>query len=903
MNVSSVLFDILVVLIAAKLAAEAAERIGVPAVVGEIVAGIVIGPSMLGLVGSTDDTLRTLGEIGVILLLLEVGMEMDLKELGAVGRASLLVAAIGVTASFGAGFAAMLAVGSTAKTAVFIGAAISATSVGIAARVFGDLRALATSEARTVIGAAVADDVMGLVVLTVVVRIVTQGSVSLATVFGIVGVAIGFLVIGGLFGIRIAPPLFAGVERLSRSTGTLVALALAFTLAFSQVADSAKLAPIIGAFLAGLALGRSSPAERIRRELAPVGHLFIPVFFLQIGIDADIGAFGQAAVLRNAALLAVAAAVGKLLASTGAAGSPGDKLLIALGMLPRGEVALIFATIGLQQGILDSDLYAALLLVVLVTTLVTPPLLKVRYSQLRASARSRAPSAATAAPAGGWLRTEHGQLRLAATPPDHLALPLALHAAAEVSMARPSPELLDWLSATVDAPARWDKRATDALLHVLEEGNARSWRFLENVGVLDKVLPELAETLRSRQSDPFVVDPMSTHRWAAIERLRALDARSPLSGEFARLAHRDWLLLGALLVEGLEDHPNPVTTARQIVRRLDLGAAAEQEIATLVRDADLFWSASHRPDGLTEESVLQLASHLDKPEHARALYVLSAVRDDGRDAWEFERLTELHDLVQAALSNPTLTGLDARNLVGRRRAEAARLVGGVPRVVERIEEAPRAYVLREDSQSIARHAQLLEPLPGGSEARVQMITVDDGCWIDVAARDKPGLLASVTGVLSEFGLDVRDAIVATWTDGGAIESFHVWGEDELDPAAVRKAIEASFGAPLASVPLPDAVVMFDDGASPWHTVCEVRAPDKPGLLHALANAFAAAGAEVHSARIAGDDGVAVDRFEVTDRDGHKLDDVAKDAIRRFVAGGVTTKRRRFRRSTFGVAAL
>src|SRR5207302_104170 len=128
----------------------------------EMGAGIIIGPSMLGLVGSTDDTLRTLGEIGVILLLLEVGMEMDLTELGAVGRASMLVASIGVSASFAAGFGAMLAVGSTGKTAVFIGAAISATSVGIAARVFGDLRALATSEARTVIGAAVADDVMGL---------------------------------------------------------------------------------------------------------------------------------------------------------------------------------------------------------------------------------------------------------------------------------------------------------------------------------------------------------------------------------------------------------------------------------------------------------------------------------------------------------------------------------------------------------------------------------------------------------------------------------------------------------------------------------------------------------------------------------------------------------------------
>src|SRR4051794_6948469 len=246
MNVSSVLFDILVVLIAAKLAAEVAERIGVPPVVGEILAGIVVGPSMLGLVSSGDETLRTLGEIGVILLLLEVGLEMDLKELGAVGRASMLVATVGVVTPMALGIGAMELIGFDFKTSLFVGAALTATSVGITARVFGDLRALATTEARIVLGAAVADDVMGLVVLTVVVRLVTEGSVSVLSVAGIVLVAVAFLVIGGLVGLRIAPPLFGLVERVSRSTGTMVAIALAFTLAFAQLADAAQLAPIVG---------------------------------------------------------------------------------------------------------------------------------------------------------------------------------------------------------------------------------------------------------------------------------------------------------------------------------------------------------------------------------------------------------------------------------------------------------------------------------------------------------------------------------------------------------------------------------------------------------------------------------------------------------------------------------
>ena len=152
----------------------------------------------------------------------------------------------------------------------------------------------------------------------------------------------------------------------------------------------------------------------------------------------------------------------------------------------------------------------------------------------------------------------------------------------------------------------------------------------------------------------------------------------------------------------------------------------------------------------------------------RALFLLSSVSGDDREPWEFERLRELHELVESRLTNADLTGLEARNLVGRRRAEAARLVGGVPRVVERIEGAPRAYVLREDSEAIARHAQLLELLPSPSEARVH---VTGGEWIDVAARDKPGLLASVTGVLADRGLDVQEAIVATWSDGAALESF------------------------------------------------------------------------------------------------------------------------------------
>src|SRR3954467_13701335 len=275
-DVTSVLLDILVVLVAAKVAAELAERIGIPPVVGEIVAGIVVGPSVLGLVGN-GDVLRTLGELGVVLLLLEVGMEMDLGELGKVGKTSMAVATIGVVSPLVLGLGAMLAIGDDFNTSLFVAAALTATSVGITARGFGDLGALSTSEARVVLGAAVADDVMGLIVLTVVVRVVTEGTISVVGVAGVLFGAVAFLVVGGALALWLAPHLFGWLDRISRSAGTMVALALAFTLAVAELADVAGLAVVVGAFIAGLALGRTRQANRIRRELSPVGHLLIPV--------------------------------------------------------------------------------------------------------------------------------------------------------------------------------------------------------------------------------------------------------------------------------------------------------------------------------------------------------------------------------------------------------------------------------------------------------------------------------------------------------------------------------------------------------------------------------------------------------------------------------------------------
>ena len=911
MDVVEILLDILIVLVAAKIAAEIAERIKVPAVVGEIVAGMLIGPSVLGLVGSSQ-VLATLAELGVILLLLEVGMEMNLGELRAVGKASLLVATVGVVVPMAGGLGVSEVFGYDFNTALFLGAALAATSVGITARVFSDLRALATVEARTVLGAAVADDVMGLVILTVVVRIVTEGTVSVGTLVSVVGVAIAFLVVTTIAGQWLAPRLFRVLGEYSRSAGTMVAIALAFTLAFAELADLAKLAPIIGAFVAGLSLGSTDQAERIRRELRPVGHLFIPVFFLQIGIEIDVQQFLDPTVLGIAAALLVVAVVGKMAASAGLFGSPGDKLLVGLGMIPRGEVGLIFATIGLREGVLGDDLYASLLLVVLVTTIMTPPLLRLRLLQLRKVHRSGLVNSGPEPP-DGWLVARDGVVDLAGIPPERLALHLGLDASLMLIDARPGPGLLDWLGNIAyddDAPLRWDDAATERLLSVLENGDVRSWRFLEATGLLERSLPELSETIARRRSDPFQLDPGQILRFSLVDRIRELARDDPRAmHEHASLAHPDWLLLAALILETAGSDEPPVELARRLVKRLDLGAAAEQEVAFLLEEAALMRSMAMRIDALEEEAVVQLAVHLDSPERARALYLLSvAVGELG--ASERERLDQLLTSVLQLLQQEGLTGLEARNTVERRRAEALRALGDNELAADRLAHAPRPYLLAQDAVDVARQVAMLSPLPARNEVRVAVEPVDAEQWrVEVASRDRRGLLAMVSGVLAAHGVDVLDAIVATWEDGAAIEAFLVQraplAPQQLDddvlgkiglaePYRLARAIEESFDQPLVSPPNPDADVRFDDGISPWYTICEVRSPDRRGLLHTITVGLAAAGANVHSARLVTEGGRAVDRFELTDGNDHKLDDDRKHAIRSAIADGAAPKRKRTR---------
>ncbi|MCA1823093.1 MAG: cation:proton antiporter [Mycobacteriales bacterium] len=882
------LLHVLVVLVFAKLAAELSERAGLPVVVGEIVAGIVVGPSALGLVGD-DQFLRVLGELGAVLLLLEVGLQMDVRELAAVGGASVRVAVIGVVAPFAGGWLVASWLGLTGSAPMFVGAALTATSVGITARVFSDLRALGSVEGRTVIGAAVADDVIGLVLLTVVVGIASGGDVSALAVARVVGVAVAFLVVTALLGGRFAPPVFGLVQRHARASGTLVALGLAVALGFAELATLAGLAAIVGAFVAGISLSRVAAADELRRDLAPVSHLFVPVFFLQIGLDARLSAFTRPDVLALAGALLGVAVVGKVVAGLGVLGRRGDRLLVGLGMIPRGEVGLIFAGLGLRSGVLGTDAYAGVLLVVLLTTLVTPPLLRLRLLRRQRAAASTAPALPRSDDPVWDLRDD--VVDLVAAPHPARALPVAFTAAMHCATRRPGPALLDWLASAVVLPARWDDAARAAFFALLRSGGARSWRFLEVTGTLDQSLPELATAIRRRRGDASVVDPVAALQWSLVDEVRRVSERDPVAARHAgELPHPERVLLAALVLDCAAGGTEPaVVLARRVVQRLDLGAAVEQDVAALVQDAALMRAAAGRPRSLTEESVLELAAHLGSAERARALYVLSVARGE-LEAWEREQLDVLHQVVQQALAHPELTGRAATNTVEQRRAKAAALVGDDTAAQRRVATAPRGYLLAHAAEDVARHVALLEPLPDRGDARVRARPHPDGWEVDVVARDRSGLLACVTSALATTGHNVRTADVATWPDGVALDSFVVSGP-AMGESAIAAAVRNSFATPLASIGVTDAVVTFDDEASPWYTLVEVQAADRPGLLHVLATALASCGADIHAARAATVFADARDTFSVTDRRGEKLDDATKAAVVTAIRVGVRQRRR------------
>ncbi len=414
-SVGLTLFWIAIILLAARFSL-LIERWGQPPVLGELLVGVLLGNlTLMGIDFFTpiheSHTIKFLAELGVVILLFQVGLESNLNEMGRVGVRALLVASVGVVVPFVLGTYVVgpwLLPGLSFYGYLFLGATLTATSVGITARVFQDLKILRSPEAQIVLGAAVIDDIMGLIILAVVSAMVTAGTFSLDMVGWITLKAIGFLGGAVLIGQLIAPWLGRGLSAIHSGKGMKLTLALCFGLICAYLAGEIGLAPIVGAFAAGLVLDPvhfrhfDEPAivNEIRDELAtadeglkaklnhvidhhakhhvqdllePLGNFLIPIFFVLTGMSVRLEALFDPTIVLVALAITAVAFIGKLIA--GLVAGKVNKWIVGWGMVPRGEVGLIFAATGQRLGIVTDELFGVIIIVVILSTLLTPPIL------------------------------------------------------------------------------------------------------------------------------------------------------------------------------------------------------------------------------------------------------------------------------------------------------------------------------------------------------------------------------------------------------------------------------------------------------------------------------------------------------------------------------------------------
>ncbi len=390
-----------IILIAARLFSEAAAHFGIPPVIGELLAGLLIGPSVLGWV-SPDTTMKLLAEIGIILLLFEVGMDTDLSRLARSGIKPYVVALVGFALPFALGYGVSAFVfGLPELTALFIGGTLTATSIGITVRVLDGLGKRHTDEAQIVIGAAVLDDILGVLALAFLYQLVIGHHASYDVLGEVALYILLFMIVTPLVA-KLASMLIDRLDQRAATPGLLLTMALAMILLFSWLAHAVGAPEIMGGFAAGLAFSqhfgfrlwmgdrpalefKPSPklAHRLEEQVRPLIHTFSPLFFVMVGVSLNLKAvdWDSPLVWELAGLLLLVAFVGKLSAGFFIREPRPKQLAIGLSMIPRGEVGLIFAQLGFSQGILNGELYAGLLIVIALTTMSPPFLLKWFYNR------------------------------------------------------------------------------------------------------------------------------------------------------------------------------------------------------------------------------------------------------------------------------------------------------------------------------------------------------------------------------------------------------------------------------------------------------------------------------------------------------------------------------------------
>jgi Kef-type K+ transport system membrane component KefB len=417
---TGVLLSLVIIYIASKVGAELSRMLDFPPVLGELIAGVVVGISALHLVvfpesgatasnsvvmwilqaidhltpeavtsifDSQSEIVSVLAELGVIILLFEIGLESDVKELQKVGWQATIVACVGVTVPFGAGTAGLMWFFHVpAIPAIFAGAALTATSIGITSKVLSELGQLKSAEGQIIVGAAVIDDIIGIIVLAVVASLAKTGEIDIWNVVYLIVSATVFLIGAILLG-NFFNKAFVKATEILKTRGNLIVPAMIFAFFMAFIGNAIHLEAILGSFAAGLVLDETDERNELDEQIMPVADILVPIFFVTVGAKADISVLNpinpeNRAGLIIASFLIVVAILGKVVTGWSVFGQPGiNRLAIGIGMIPRGEVGLVFAAIGTASGVLDKPLQVAIIVMVILTTFLAPPLLRVVFGE------------------------------------------------------------------------------------------------------------------------------------------------------------------------------------------------------------------------------------------------------------------------------------------------------------------------------------------------------------------------------------------------------------------------------------------------------------------------------------------------------------------------------------------
>jgi Kef-type K+ transport system membrane component KefB len=424
---AGVLLSLVLIYLASKVGGELSNRLGLPPVLGELVAGVVVGMSALHLLvfpeagadassslviqflqatgglspqasqsvfQAQSEVLSVLAELGVIILLFEIGLESNLKDLMAVGIQATVVACVGVAAPFAAGTAGlMIFFGIPAVPAIFAGAALTATSIGITSKVLSELGRLNSKEGQIILGAAVIDDVLGIIVLAVVASLAKDGEVDVTKVIYLIVSATAFLLGAIVLGNIFNKTFIAVVEKL-KTRGELVIPALIFAFVMAYIAAVIHLEAILGSFAAGLVLDETDKRKELEKQVIPIADMMVPIFFVAVGAKTDLGVLNPAIPsnregLVMAIFLITVAILGKVVTGLAVFGKDKiNRLAVGVGMIPRGEVGLVFVGVGSASGVLSKPLEAAIIMMVILTTFLAPPLLRFVFPQPETPANS-----------------------------------------------------------------------------------------------------------------------------------------------------------------------------------------------------------------------------------------------------------------------------------------------------------------------------------------------------------------------------------------------------------------------------------------------------------------------------------------------------------------------------------